>query len=111
MRRSNCCRPVGTEVSRAPQKRQAIPSHALLVFLRALCAIRCLLASFASVRHARAVTVARDGQEALNIFKSHNRSRIDLLLTDDLMSLPVRALICTLLKGQSDTLTGAFKSQ
>ena len=57
------------------------------------------------------MTVARDGQEALNIFKSHHRSRIDMLLTDDLMSSPVRALPRTLLKGQSDTVTGAFKSQ
>ena len=52
------------------------------------------------------MTVARDGQEALNILKSHNRSRIDLLLTDDLMSSPVRVLLCTLVKSQSDTVTG-----
>ena len=52
------------------------------------------------------MTVARDGQEALNILKSHNRSRIDMLLTDDLMSSPVRVLLCTMVSGQSDTVTG-----
>ena len=57
------------------------------------------------------MTVARNGQEALNIFKSHHRSHIDLLLTDDLMASPVRILSCTLVKGQSDTVTGVFKSQ
>ena len=57
------------------------------------------------------MTVARDGQEALNIFKSHHRSPIDLLLTDDLMASPVRILLCTMVKRQSATVTGEFKSQ
>ena len=41
--------------------------------------------------------------------KSHHIPRIDLLLTDDLMASPVRALVCTLPMGQSDTITAAFK--